>query len=73
MIYQNEHLNEISFPIGGIGTGSVGIAGNGRFADWEIFNKPDKGSILGHSHIAVKLVTKDKKYVKVLNSDIKKD
>lgn len=73
MRYENEFLKEISFPIGGIGTGSVGIAGNGRLIDWEIFNKPDKGSILDYSHMAVRLKTKSDTYVKVLNSDIKKD
>ena len=43
MIYKNEDLNEISFPLGGIGTGSIGLAGNGQLIDWEIFNKPSKG------------------------------
>lgn len=40
--FSGEHLNEISFPLGGIGTGSVGLAGNGRLIDWEIFNRPNK-------------------------------
>ena len=48
MIYQNEKLKEISFPIGGIGTGSIGIAGNGMLIDFEIFNRPNKNSIKGH-------------------------
>ena len=42
MIYEGRNTNEISFPIGGIGTGSIGLAGNGRLIDWEIQNKPIK-------------------------------
>ncbi len=71
MIYRGEYTNEISFPIGGIGTGSFGIAGNGMFVDWEIFNRPDKGSILPSSHIAVKAKKPDGSYaVKILNGDL---
>jgi uncharacterized protein (DUF608 family) len=33
MKYTGNSLREISFPLGGIGTGSVGLAGNGRFTD----------------------------------------
>ena len=36
MIYQGDTLREISFPLGGIGSGSVGLAGNGSLVDWEI-------------------------------------
>ncbi len=73
MIYQNEYLREILFPIGGIGTGSVSIAGNGRLCDWEIFNRPAKGSINGYSHIAVCAKSNGKVYPKVLNGDHNKD
>ncbi len=73
MIYSGEFTREISFPIGGIGTGSVGLAGNGRFVDWEIFNRPAKGSIIKNTHIAVKAKTKDRTYIKVLNGDYTKD
>ena len=52
--YRGDQLNEISFPLGGIGSGSIGLAGNGRLIDWEIFNRPNKGSINGFSHFAVK-------------------
>lgn len=72
-IYRGDDLREISFPIGGIGTGSIGLAGNGRLIDWEIFNRPNKGSINGYSHIAVKAKTKEKSYVKILNGDQEKD
>ncbi|MBR4880727.1 MAG: hypothetical protein IKU19_02270, partial [Clostridia bacterium] len=53
-IYKGANLNEISFPLGGIGTGSLGLGGNGRLVDWEIFNGPAKNSINGFSHFAIK-------------------
>ncbi len=52
--YEGETTAKISFPLGGIGTGSIGLSGAGRMIDWEIFNKPDKGSTNGFSHFAVK-------------------
>src|SRR5512137_2060353 len=52
--YDGAKTREISFPLGGIGTGCIGLAGNGRLVDWEIFNKPNKGSVNGFSHFAVK-------------------
>lgn len=53
-LFKEQSTNEISFPLGGIGTGSIGLAGNGRLIDWEIFGKPNKGSVNGHTHFAVK-------------------
>ena len=70
MLYKGNNLNEITFPLGGIGTGSIGIDGSGRFKDWEIFNKPSKGSINGYSHFAIRAIQGDKITAKVLNGDI---
>ena len=53
-VYKKEKTREISFPLGGIGTGCVGLAGNGQLIDMEIFNRPNKGSHAGMSHFAVK-------------------
>lgn len=53
-VYKGKYLNEISFPLGGIGTGCIGLAGNGRLIDWEIYNRPAKGGVNGFSHFAVK-------------------
>jgi len=53
-IYAKNKTREISFPLGGVGTGCIGLAGNGRLIDWEIFNRPNKGSVNGLSHFAVK-------------------
>ncbi len=69
MIYKNEYLREISFPIGGIGSGCFGIAGNGELCDWELFNHPNKGSLLRFSHIAVKAKTAAGTVVRILQGD----
>jgi len=53
-IYRNQKTSQISFPLGGIGAGAIGLAGNGRLIDWEIFNRPNKGSVNGFSHFAVR-------------------
>ena len=73
-IYKGEKLNNISFPLGGIGTGSIGLAGNGSLIDWEIFNGPNKGSDNGFSHFAVR-TQKDGKVIdaRILNGDKTKD
>lgn len=73
-VFSGESLNEISFPLGGIGTGCIGFAGNGRLIDWEIFNRPGKGVYNGHSHFAVKALRNGKVIdARVLNGDITRD
>ncbi len=73
-IYSGRRLEEISFPLGGIGTGSLGLAGNGRLIDWEIFNRPNKGSVNGYSHFAVKAMKGGKLVdARVLNGDTEKN
>ena len=37
------HLKEIAFPLGGIGTGNITLGGRGDLRDWEMFNRPGKG------------------------------
>jgi len=70
-IYKGNKTREISFPIGGIGTGCIGLAGNGRLIDWEIFNRPNKGGINGISHFAVKAEANGRLLdARVLNGDL---
>lgn len=73
MKYTDEFTKEIVFPLGGIGTGSIGLSGNGGLVDWEIFNRPSKGSINGYSHFAVRAIKDGKITAAVINSDIRKD
>lgn len=53
-VYEGRQTTLISFPLGGIGSGSVGLAGNGAFRDWEIFNRPFKHSRNGFTHFCVR-------------------
>jgi uncharacterized protein (DUF608 family) len=69
-IYRGRKLSQISFPLGGLGSGCVGLAGNGRLIDWEIFNRPNKGGTNGLTHFAIK-AERDGKVVeaRVLHGD----
>ena len=69
MIYEKEKTKNISFPLGGIGTGCIGLAGSGALIDWEIFNRPRKNTLNGYSHFAVKVNCGGKNTVKVLQGD----
>ncbi len=55
--YTGSKTTQISFPLGGIGSGCIGLGGDGRLVEWEIFNRPAKGKFNGLSHFAVKAVS----------------
>lgn len=69
MRYEKEHLSQIAFPLGGIGTGCVSLLGNGELNDWEIFNRPNKNTRNGYSHFAIKATRGGKRIAKVLHGD----
>src|ERR1700740_1878616 len=53
-IYTGERRRYVSFPLGGIGTGSVSLTGSGRLIDWSIRNQPAIHQFNGYSHFAIK-------------------
>jgi uncharacterized protein (DUF608 family) len=53
--FTGRQLDEIAFPLGGIGTGSVSLGGWGQLRDWEIFNRPAKGNILAYSFFTLRV------------------
>lgn len=57
--YDGAHGEQVSFPLGGIGAGSIGFSASGRLIDWEIANRPDKGSTNGFSHFALRVESPD--------------
>ena len=69
MLYKGSKTKNISFPLGGIGTGCIGLSGNGELVDFEIFNRPNKNTRNAYTHFAIKAKTKDKSITKVLHTD----
>ncbi|MFC1586871.1 GH116 family glycosyl hydrolase [Planctomycetota bacterium] len=41
-VYRGRELDQIAFPLGGIGTGMISLGGWGQLRDFEIFNRPNK-------------------------------
>jgi non-lysosomal glucosylceramidase len=41
--FHGAQLQMISFPLGGVAAGSLGLGGRGQLRDWEIFNRPNQG------------------------------
>ena len=73
-IYKDNYTQKISFPLGGIGTGAIGLSGSGRLVDWEIFNRPNKLSYNGMSHFVVKAESNGKVIdARVLNGGFQGD
>ncbi len=68
-----EKTKKISFPLGGIGSGCIGLAGNGELIDWEIFNRPNKNTRNGYSHFAIKAVCKERTLTRILQGDTVED
>ncbi len=54
LTYKGENTREISFPLGGIGTGCIGLTGWGSLFEFEIFNRPNKLSTNGFTFFAIK-------------------
>ena len=70
MQYKGSKTQSISFPLGGIGTGCIGLMGNGELSDWEIFNRPNKNTRNGYSHFSIKATQNGKSVAKVLHGDV---
>lgn len=71
MRYTGSKKKEISFPIGGIGSGTIGLAGNGSIVDVEIKNSPNKGSEGKFTHFAIKAENESQVLdTRVVNTDL---
>jgi len=69
MHYDKAHTSQISFPLGGIGSGCIGLRGNGRLEDWEIYNRANKNSLNGLTHFAIRTEGKDGIRYRILQGD----
>lgn len=74
MEYKGEHTKQISFPLGGIGTGCIGLGGNGGLVDVEIKNRPNKNSTAEFTHFAIKAENEERLLdARILQGDLNKD
>ncbi len=46
-LYSGEHLGAVAMPIGGIGTGTIWLDGQGRLGVWQIFNNGTEPRVPG--------------------------
>ncbi len=53
--YSGRNLDEIAFPLGGIGAGSISLGGWGQLRDWEIMNRPAKGFVVPMSFFTIRV------------------
>jgi len=51
--YTGKCLSHVALPLGGIGTGSFAINGEGRLMQWQIFNNFNIGTMINDSFFAV--------------------
>lgn len=69
MIYKGKKTDKIAFPIGGIGTGCISLTGTGKISDWEIFNRPNKGSRNGYTAFTVRGANAKSLSTRILHGD----
>lgn len=52
-VLESPNLEEVAFPLGGLGTGTVWLGGRGQLRDWEICNNPQKNRTLTNTCFAL--------------------
>jgi len=52
-VYRGEALRAVAMPLGGLGTGSIALAGDGSLRQWQIHNQVNHAACLPHSFFAV--------------------
>ncbi|GAB4560730.1 MAG: non-lysosomal glucosylceramidase [Anaerolineae bacterium] len=52
-VYRGEHLRAVAMPLGGIGTGTIALAGDGSLRQWQIHNQINHLACVPHSFFAV--------------------
>ncbi len=68
--FERQALNEVAFPLGGIGTGTISLGGRGNLRDWEIFNRPGKGVHMPFTFFALYFEQAGTKLVRVLEGPL---
>ena len=68
--YAGEHLRAVAMPLGGIGTGSVALCGDGSLRQWQLNNAVNHLAFVPHSFFAIRAQREGQAAVsRVLQSD----
>jgi non-lysosomal glucosylceramidase len=59
-----------AFPLGGVGTGNVSLGARGELRDWEIMNRPNKGSKLPNTFFALRIKGSGEPITRVLEGAV---
>src|SRR5438105_4268189 len=51
--FAGRQLELISFPLGGVAAGCIGLGGRGQLRDWQIYNRPDYGRSANYAFPAI--------------------
>jgi uncharacterized protein (DUF608 family) len=68
--YEGDNLRELMLPVGGIGTGFVGIYGSGALGSWEIMNRPNRGWRPMYAHLILRTQRGNDVRLSVLERDL---
>jgi non-lysosomal glucosylceramidase len=52
-VYRGDSLRAVAMPLGGLGTGSIALCGDGGLRQWQIFNQVNHQAHVPHSFFAV--------------------
>lgn len=70
-VFKGPDRKMISFPLGGVAAGSLGLGGRGELKEWWIFNRPDKGNSPSYAFPALWVRSANREPVaKVLEAEI---
>lgn len=70
IVYRGESLRALAMPLGGLGTGSIALCGDGGLRQWQIFNQVKHEAHVPHSFFAIwARLQGGKRVAKALQSD----
>ncbi|MCC7354263.1 MAG: hypothetical protein IT330_10940 [Anaerolineae bacterium] len=53
IVYRGDHLRAVAMPLGGLGTGSIALCGDGSLRQWQLFNTANHLAMVPHSVFAI--------------------
>lgn len=67
--FSGEALRAVAMPLGGLGTGTIAVAGDGSLRQWQIHNQVNHLATVPHSFFALSVAGPEGRVSRVLQSD----